>query len=51
MIKLEMYFTLFIGIVLGLALLVAMTIVDFIYNLYELPFDTWDVVKEKYEEM
>lgn len=51
MIKLEMLFTWTLGFIIGFALLIAVTAAEFLQDLFELPFDTWEIVKEKYEEI
>lgn len=51
MIRLQMSVAWIAAFVLGIALLVALTIADFFITLYELPFDTWELVKEKFEEI
>lgn len=45
-----MFFAWVLGFILALALLIALTAAELIVELFELPFETWDVVKEKYEE-
>lgn len=50
MIKLEMAFLWLIAVIAGFAFLVAWTIADFFITLFELPFDSWEIVKEKYQE-
>lgn len=39
-----------LGLIAGICVLTAWSIFDFLYTLFELPFDTWEVVKEKYLE-
>jgi len=50
MIRLQMYGAWIAAFVLGIALLSALTIADFFTTLFELPFDTWQLVKEKFDE-
>lgn len=45
-----MFLTWVIGMIAGIVILVAWTITDFFYTLFNLPFDTWEIVKEKFLE-
>ena len=51
MIQLQMFTAWFLAFVLGIALLIALTIADFFITLFELPFDAWELVKEKFEQI
>jgi hypothetical protein len=51
MIKLQMFGAWFAAFSLGIAVLIALTVADFFVTLFELPFDTWELVKEKFEEI
>jgi hypothetical protein len=51
MIKLEMYVSWLIGFILGVFILTALTLVGYLQDLFDLPLDAWDIVKNKYDEI
>lgn len=37
--------------IIGITILLALSIADFVVTLFELPFDTWELVKEKFDQI